>query len=364
MTTLREMQLSSRVSIPSGHGASEVWTDTSAAKLNPMFKTFREVLAQQLNSRFQIDGAPDEHTLLALKMNPGIDTSPEGALFKAKPAALSLMNAAYDRSLRMRYRLRNAARARQAAKSATSTFGQNANTGASVMRASATATSAQSTSSGTLPLASPSASASMPICAAGSKHKPKPSSAVCTKSSSKRPKMGAIASNTYGPSNLSVVVGADSEIEDLESEKAAFRQAAKNIGDYVVNGKFDKNKFWSAHQHHLPIHFRTYVGDCACKKAASANVETVFCGAKKLSDSASTLGDDLLAAYVINNINWELEFLRPDVHDIVCAYLDLYGADSELPEMPEPGSESEEGEEGEESEEQEQGDDALEEEAE
>ena len=212
-------------------------------------------------------------------------------------------------------------------------------------------------------LASPSASASGPICAAGSKHKPKPSSAVSAKTSSKRPIMGAMASNTYGPSNMSVVVGADSENEDLESEKAAFRIATKNIGDYFVNGKFVKNKFWSANQHHLPIHYRAYIGDCACKKAAPANVETVFCGAKKLADSASTLGDNLLAAYVINNINWELEFLRPDVHDIVCAYPDLYGTDGELPEIPEPGSESEEGEESEESEEQEQDDEALEEEA-
>ena len=78
------------------------------------------------------------------------------------------------------------------------------------------------------------------------------------------------------------------------------------------------------------------LGDCASKKAASANVETVFSGAKKLADSASTMDDDLLGAYVINHINWQYEWLRPTVHDIVCQYVAMHGADDDVSSDDEP----------------------------
>ena len=40
----------------------------------------------------------------------------------------------------------------------------------------------------------------------------------------------------------------------------------------------------------------------------SANVEMVFCGAKKMTDDATTLGDSSLGAYVSNNVNWSFDF--------------------------------------------------------
>ena len=78
-----------------------------------------------------------------------------------------------------------------------------------------------------------------------------------------------------------------------------------------------------------------YLGDCASKKPASANVETVFSGAKKFSDDATTAHDDLLGGYVQNHINYTYEWLRPLVHDIVCAYMSIHGPD------PDMGDESE-----------------------
>ena len=77
----------------------------------------------------------------------------------------------------------------------------------------------------------------------------------------------------------------------------------------------------------LPIHYSVYLADCASKKAASANVETLFSGAGKLAEDATTMHDDLLGAYVCNHVNWECEWLRPTVHDVACSYLSLHGAD-------------------------------------
>ena len=104
--------------------------------------------------------------------------------------------------------------------------------------------------------------------------------------------------------------------------------------------EFCKSSFWSAHKSKLPVHYAVYLADCASKKAASANVETIFSGAKRLSDNATTMGDELLGAYVVNHANWTYEWMKPEVHDIVCAYLKEYGqVDSE--DLPTPVEEVE-----------------------
>ena len=54
-------------------------------------------------------------------------------------------------------------------------------------------------------------------------------------------------------------------------------------------------------------------------------METIFCGAKKMADDATTMADSLLGAYVSNHINWAYTWLRPSVRDIVCGYLALHG---------------------------------------
>ena len=46
-----------------------------------MFKKQRSVLAEQLEMRFKIDGTPDNNTLLALKMDPSVNTSAEDGIF-------------------------------------------------------------------------------------------------------------------------------------------------------------------------------------------------------------------------------------------------------------------------------------------
>ena len=41
-------------------------------------------------------------------------------------------------------------------------------------------------------------------------------------------------------------------------------------------------KFWAEHKAALPLHYAVYLAEVACKRAAAANVESVFSGAGKL----------------------------------------------------------------------------------
>ena len=52
--------------------------------------------------------------------------------------------------------------------------------------------------------------------------------------------------------------------------------------------------FWTDHGAILPIHQAVYVSEVGCIKAAAANVESVFSGAGKFTQEASTTGSTLL----------------------------------------------------------------------
>ena len=66
-----------------------------------MLKIYRKELANQLSSRFALDTTPSKHILLALKMNPSVDTSAaEGSQFVGKVAKWEMMQAEYRRALR------------------------------------------------------------------------------------------------------------------------------------------------------------------------------------------------------------------------------------------------------------------------
>ena len=66
-----------------------------------MLKIYRKELANQLSSRFALDTTPSKHILLALKMNPSVDTSAaEGSQFVGKVANWEMMQAEYRRALR------------------------------------------------------------------------------------------------------------------------------------------------------------------------------------------------------------------------------------------------------------------------
>ena len=129
-------------------------------------------------------------------------------------------------------------------------------------------------------------------------------------------------------------VALDSEETTITIEIEAYNAfcTTADLSKYASEeGRIDLNSFWSDHRKALPIHYLVYLGDCASKRASSAAVETVYSGATKLSDEAQMMADDMLAAYVFNHYNWQYEFLRPTVAEIVQEYLTIHG--QEVPEV-------------------------------
>lgn len=62
-------------------------------------------------------------------------------------------------------------------------------------------------------------------------------------------------------------------------------------------------------------------------KGSSANIETVFSGAKRLlGDFASTLGPHLLEMYAFIHYNFPINLMQPTVEEIVKAYEALHGS--------------------------------------
>ena len=93
---------------------------------------------------------------------------------------------------------------------------------------------------------------------------------------------------------------------------------------YEGSEHFNVRAFWAAHKSSLPIHFHAYVAEVACKKAAAANVETVFSGAGKFSEEAKSAGPELLSRMVRLHYNWKYVFLRPTIKAVVARYFEKY----------------------------------------
>ena len=72
-----------------------------------------------------------------------------------------------------------------------------------------------------------------------------------------------------------------------------------------------------------------YRADVGSMKGASANVESVFSGVKRLlGDFAATMSPEVLELYVFIHYNYFYEWLRPTTQEIVDAYLATYGPDA------------------------------------
>eukprot|EP00966_Prymnesium_polylepis_P289102 6677618-Prymnesium_polylepis.1 len=77
-------------------------------------------------------------------------------------------------------------------------------------------------------------------------------------------------------------------------------------------------------------------------KGAASCVESIFSGVKRLlGDFAATMSPELLELYVFIHYNWQYEWMRPSVEEIVKAYLQEYGLEVR-PEDNEPDEEEEE----------------------
>ena len=71
-------------------------------------------------------------------------------------------------------------------------------------------------------------------------------------------------------------------------------------------------------------HYSVYVAEVGCKKAAAANVESVFSGAGKFTQEAKGAGHMLLSRMVRLHYNWKYPFLRPTIEEVVKRYLEKF----------------------------------------
>ena len=111
-----------------------------------------------------------------------------------------------------------------------------------------------------------------------------------------------------------------------------------------------------ADQHVVPIHTATFRGSVGSMKGASSCVESVFSGVKRLlGDVAATMSPELLELYVFIHYNWQYEWMRPSVEEIVAAYKVAYGSEAKEEDLA-SDSDSDGGDEEEEEEEEDEED--------
>ena len=70
------------------------------------------------------------------------------------------------------------------------------------------------------------------------------------------------------------------------------------------------------------------MAEVGCAKVASANVETVFSGAGRLSMKSHCLSPQFLSDYAFLHYNYKYDWLRPTLEEIVDSYTKLYGKES------------------------------------
>lgn len=270
------------------------WTEVQGCNLPTMFKKFRSILSDQLKERFKVSTTPSKYVLLALAMDPSVDTSPTG-IFQDRCAAQSLLEGEYRRALRRR---------------------QIAIT---PLKEKGRSLSGEGSSGGSSSTAQRTAQAAVPT----------------PKQAGKRP-MGILGLVGAPLSKTPVTPGGATETLNkdeimLTAEMDKFRglcEAVLNEGHthrFYEKGVFSQSRFWSEYAASMPIHYAEFVGGVGTMKAASANVETVFSGAGSMMRTSGRLGPTLLSDYAFCHVNWQYDFLRPSKKEVTSMYSTLYG---------------------------------------
>ena len=252
---MRDENKADRVQIVSGRGESETWKEVNASGLAQPFKTFRSVFAEELTTRFLLDTTPNKHIQLALKMNPAINTEPKGPLLSGKSAMHEMMTAEYKRALR-RAALRRA--------------------GSSAPAPVPVPAAADEAEAEDAPWDAPAAA-------------PAVAPAVAPQSAKRRKGLlGVVAAQQ---STEVVEDGASRIDQDVQTEVERFNLISRDIITagaehkyYFSSERFNLRAFWADHKETLPLHYSVYVAEVGCKKAAAANVESVFSGAGKFTE--------------------------------------------------------------------------------
>ena len=182
-------------------------------------------------------------------------------------------------------------------------------------------------------------------------------------SSKKKRKLSILsAMETFNPSTVPNTTAIEDQIAAEIKLFNGLKSAAAIESKYKEGGFFDLLAFFNNHQAVLPIHTMVYRADVGSMKGASASVETIFSGVKRLlGDFAATMSPEILELYVFIHYNWQYDFMRPTIDEIVKAYLSAYGREP-LPEDIEEQLESDEEED--EAEEEQAGEDGADEDAE
>ena len=71
-----------------------------------------------------------------------------------------------------------------------------------------------------------------------------------------------------------------------------------------------------------------WVAEVGCAKVSSANVETVFSGAGRISMKSNCVDPEILSNYAFLHYNYKYDWLRPTLEEIVDTYTKLYGKES------------------------------------
>lgn len=91
----------------------------------------------------------------------------------------------------------------------------------------------------------------------------------------------------------------------------------------------------------LPIHAKVFRGDTGPMKGASANVESIFSGVKRLlGDFSAKMSPEVLEMYVFIHYNMQYAFMCPTVDEIVKAYEQAYGKEPQPDDVESSGGES------------------------
>ena len=80
------------------------------------------------------------------------------------------------------------------------------------------------------------------------------------------------------------------------------------------------------------------MAEVGCAKVASANVQTVFSGAGRLSMKSHCLGPHLLSDYAFLYYNYKYDWFHPTLEEFVDTYTKLYGKESRESDIESDGS--------------------------
>ena len=290
---MRDEARADRIELVSGRGETEVWKDSNSLALAPMFKTFRREFVAQLNTRFQLNTTPNKHVLLALKMNPSINTDTDSPLLKDKSAMEEMMIGEYKRALRRQCVLikNNAIAAKQAEAGSAAT-------------------------SNTEPAPAPApASASAPATAPPSAPVPKRRKGLLGSVIAQQ----TCAMPSVEASDIDAVVKA--EIDRFKVISQNIIATGSDHQYFQGKARLNLRAFWMDHKKELPLHFAVYVSEVGCKKSAAANVESVFSGAGKFTEEAGSAGHKLISRIVRLHYNWKYPFLRPTTQQVCNRYM-------------------------------------------